>query len=379
MNKRILIVDDDTNLLASMKRFLYEKFDVSTATSGQKGLEAITREDPFAVIVSDLRMPGMDGIEFLSRSKEEAPDSVRILLTGYADLTNAARAVNKGNIFRFLTKPCDTGTIVEALQAGIEQNRLVLAERELLEKTLSGSLSVMSQFFSVVSPTTHSRSVRIKNLAEAIGREAGYSPMWELNAAAMLCQVGCVIMPPEHLSRYNRGEILTPEEIALFERHPALGAELLAGIPRLEGVSEIVAYQEKYYDGSGIPKDDRQGEDIPLGARILKVALDFDRLESAGNTPVESLEVMMGREHLYDRQVIQLLEKAFKHTAKQTKQNLIVHELRPGMILEEDLLALNGSIIAPKSTVLTSRNLAQIRAFTSRVGAQEPIKVILPE
>jgi len=144
MNNRVLLVDDDPNILEGYKRSLRKKFDVTTALEGHAALEVISRKDTFATIVSDMAMPSMNGIQFLSRVKEISPDSVRIMLTGNADLNIAISAINEGNIFRFLTKPCPEDLFIKTLEAGIEQYRLITAERELLEKTLNGSINVLS-------------------------------------------------------------------------------------------------------------------------------------------------------------------------------------------------------------------------------------------
>jgi DNA-binding NtrC family response regulator len=134
MNEKILFVDDDSNLLASYQRQLRGQYTVDTSSDGQLGLETISRQGPYTIVISDYRMPGMDGVHFLSRVRELSPDSVRMLLTGYADLQTAIEAVNKGNIFRLLTKPCPPDTLTCALAAGVDQYRLMIAERERAEK-----------------------------------------------------------------------------------------------------------------------------------------------------------------------------------------------------------------------------------------------------
>ncbi|MFH1417727.1 MAG: response regulator, partial [Planctomycetota bacterium] len=136
MSKKILCVDDDPNILNAYRRGLRRLFEIETAEGGAEGLEAIASQGPFAVVVSDMRMPGMDGIQFLTAVKKRAPESVRIMLTGNADQQTAMDAVNEGSIFRFLTKPCPPEHLAKALTAGIEQYRLITAEKELLGKTL---------------------------------------------------------------------------------------------------------------------------------------------------------------------------------------------------------------------------------------------------
>ena len=123
MEDRILFVDDDSNILDGYKRQLRRQFNIFTAEGGEMGLEEIKNNGPFAVIVSDLKMPGMDGNQFLAYVKDIAPESTRILLTGYADLRSAIDAINNGRIFRLLTKPCDKIDLIQTLENGIEQYR----------------------------------------------------------------------------------------------------------------------------------------------------------------------------------------------------------------------------------------------------------------
>ena len=134
MSEKILFVDDDSNLLASYQRQLRGQYTVDTSSNGQEGLESIFHRGPYAIVISDYRMPGMDGVTFLTRVREASPDTVRMLLTGYADLQTAIDAVNQGNIFRLLTKPCPPDALANALAAGFDQYRLVIAERERAEK-----------------------------------------------------------------------------------------------------------------------------------------------------------------------------------------------------------------------------------------------------
>lgn len=134
MKERILFVDDDLNLLNAFKRTLHNQYDIRVADNGMKGLKIIRSESPFALVISDFRMPGMDGIKFLAKVRELEPDTVRVMLTGYADLDSAIEVVNKGRIFRFLTKPCPIEQLSGTIEDAIKQYRLIHAEKELLEK-----------------------------------------------------------------------------------------------------------------------------------------------------------------------------------------------------------------------------------------------------
>ena len=133
MKEKILCVDDESSALEGYQRILHRQFEVTTAVSGTQGLAIVERRGPFAVVISDMRMPGMNGAEFLTQVREKAPGSVRMLLTGYSDMKAAMDAVNKGGIFQFLSKPCERDVLVAAIGAGVEQYRSQLAEKELVK------------------------------------------------------------------------------------------------------------------------------------------------------------------------------------------------------------------------------------------------------
>ena len=377
MSDKILFVDDDSNLLASFQRQLRNQFTVDISPDGQHGLESITRQGPYAAIVSDFRMPGMDGVQFLSRAREVAPDSVRMLLTGYADVQTAIEAVNEGNIFRLLTKPCPPETLTRALTAGIKQYQLVTAERELLEKTLSGSIKVLSEVLSLLNPEAFGRASRITRYVREIVSKMGQSDLWQFETAAMLSQIGCVILQEETLNKIYRGVELTKEEEQRFNMHPSIASDLIAKIPRMEKIAEIIAYQEKHFDGSGIPQDSRQGEHIPLGARILKVVLDFDALEASGNSKSAALQQLNQRGGWYDSQVLTALEAVMGIEAKYEVRNLRVWELKEKMILAEDIKNPRGILLIAKGMEVNRPLIERLKGYTSASIIKKPIRVIV--
>jgi response regulator RpfG family c-di-GMP phosphodiesterase len=378
MSERILFVDDDENLLASFQRQLRNKFPMSTATGGDQGLKLIGSEGPFAVIVSDFRMPGMDGVQFLSKARGAAPDTVRMLLTGYADLQTAIEAVNQGNIFRLLTKPCPPDTLAGTLGDAVKQYRLVTAERELLEKTLKGSIQVLGNVLSMLNPEAFGRTGRISRYVREIAAKIGETDMWQLETAAALSQIGWVILPGDTLKKVYQGVKLTIHEEELFHSHPSVASDWIGKIPRMERIAEIVAFQEKNFDGSGFPNIAKRGEEIPLGARILKVALDFDALEIAGQTKGKALEELKRRTGCYDSRVLESLEAVIKAEARYLLKSVRVMDMTDSMILAEDVKTVKGLLLVTKGQELTKPLLERLRRFVHLPGIQEPIQVVVP-
>ena len=145
MAEKVLFVDDEPLVLDAFRRMLHDKFETHTADSGEKGLASAKDNGPFAVVISDMRMPGMSGAEFLAKMRQKAPDTVRMLLTGFTDLDAAVAAVNEGNIFRFLTKPCRKDDLINAINLGLAQYRTVAREKELVSKALTLERSTLDR------------------------------------------------------------------------------------------------------------------------------------------------------------------------------------------------------------------------------------------
>src|ERR1022692_4876094 len=200
----------------AMERQFRRQFEIRTAVGPVLGLQAIAEAGPFAVVVSDLRMPVMDGVEFLTRVRAISPDSVRVMLTGQADMEAAIAAVNQGNIFQFLTKPCPSGTLTRALNSALEQYRLITAERELLEQTLRGSVGVLSEILSLPNPVAFGRAQRIRRYVVHMSARLDLPGRWQFEVAAMLSQIGSVTVPPEVMDKYYRRDPLTPEETQIL-------------------------------------------------------------------------------------------------------------------------------------------------------------------
>ncbi|GAB4362384.1 MAG: response regulator [Deltaproteobacteria bacterium] len=375
--ERVLFVDDDPNILASFTRQLHRQYRIVTAESGAVGLETVEREGPFAVIVSDMRMPGMDGAEFLSRVKTIAPDSVRIMLTGNADLQTAVMAVNRGEIFRFLNKPCSRETLSAAVDAGIRQYRLVTAEKELLEQTLGGSIRLLSDLLGLVNPLSFSRASRIRRYATHIAQGLGLRDLWQYRVAAALSHVGCVTIPSDVLDKVYAGQSLTDEERAMYEGHPRVGAKLLQNIPRLEPVARMIEGQRMSWNGGAKGTDLSEEDPVRVGSCLLRVAIDFERLVSAGKSREEAIAEMRIRAEEYHPGMLSALQNLPHGEERWVQRKIGVRELVAQMILDEDVRSRNGMLLVPKGQEVTYPVLERLRNFAAGVGVAEPFRVLL--
>ncbi|WP_158269628.1 HD domain-containing phosphohydrolase [Desulfonatronum sp. SC1] len=378
MREKILFVDDDQNILDAFRRNFRKDYALETATSAREAAGVIARKGPFAVVVSDMRMPGVDGVQFLARLKEISPDTVRIMLTGYADVQSSIAAVNEGSVFRFLTKPCSAQHMKRVLEDALRQYRLVTAEKQLLEQTLSGSIKVLTELLALVNPDAFGRSNRIHRLVRQIALYQGVTKTWEMENAALLSQIGCMLLPSMAIQRIIQGQTLDGEMQQVYDMHPAIAADLLSHIPRLENVREIILYQEKHYDGEGAPIGGKTGSDIPLGGRILKILVDFDQLENSGKSAEKALNILRGREGWYDPQVLDALEKVLSRKTVYELREVRVDQLESGMLLAEDVQSQKGMLLVAQGQEVTPVLITRLRTYAGISGVHEPIKVLVP-
>jgi len=381
VSNKVLFVDDDPNILASYRRTLRKQFDLESALGGAEGLEVIEELGPFAVIVADMRMPGMDGIQFLGAVKQQSRDSVRMMLTGNADQQTAVEAVNKGNIFRFLTKPCPPETMAGALHAGIRQYQLVTAERQLLEETLRGSVKVFTDILGLVNPGAFSRGSRISRYVRHVAQQLQLADVWQFELAAMLSQLGCIALPPEVLDKVCAGRPLSDDEARLFSSHPSVGSQLVGSIPRLEIVARMIEGQERLFAERGARNEGTAHQNTAdMGAQILKAALDFDQWLLQDVSPKAAVATMRTDRRLYNPQVLDALESFRAGETGDAVRTLRVSDLARGMVIDEDIRAKNGVLLVAKGQEVTPPVLARLRAFAQGVGVAEPFRVrSLPE
>jgi response regulator RpfG family c-di-GMP phosphodiesterase len=371
MSKRILFVDDDSNLLSALQRNLRKLFEFDTALGGEEALARIREHGPYAVIVADMTMPGMNGVAFLEKARELSPKSVRLMLTGNADQQTAADAVNRGAIFRFLTKPCPPEVLHPALDLALKQYELVHTERELIEGTLSGCVKVLTEVLGLVAPDRLNRGQRLCDSIRALAGRTGHGPLWELELAAQLSSIGYAAIPPGILRRSALQEPLLADEQAVLRRAPQIGHDLLVGIPRLQGVAKIILYQAKHFDGIGFPADNVAGEALPVGSRLLKILNDRFELEQEGVVKQAALQAMQNRVGLYDPVLLEVCFDCFSDflanalSGQAPVRCVDLSDLRPGQVIVSDLTTPQGLPLVTAGSRLTAMLIERLRTHAA--------------
>lgn len=377
MTGKILFVDDEPAVLDGYKRQLGRDFSIDTAVGGLPGLEAIAKSGPYAVVISDMRMPQMDGAQFLAKVRESAPSTVRMALTGQVDIETAMHAVNLGNIFRFLTKPCSKEDLQGAIAAGLEQYRLINAEKELLEQTLRGAVHVLSEVLSFSNPAAFVRAMRLRRFVQQAAAKLELASAWQYEIAAMLSQLGCVTLPPEVVNAAYAGDPLTPEDKKKYDAHPAVAFQMLSRIPRMEGIAQMIAQQNN--PAPRVEADSTvEKQEIELGIQLLQTGLAYDNWIGRGLSPTEAVNKVRATLKGINSFILPSLDDLVP-SASLRARDCAVSDLTMGMILQEDLRNSNGLLLVAKGLELTFQWIERLKGFSQRGVIGKRVSVSMPQ
>jgi response regulator RpfG family c-di-GMP phosphodiesterase len=370
---RVLCVDDDPRVVEGLSLHLRKDYQVLTALSGTQALERLKEAGGAAVVISDMRMPGMDGAALLKHVMHLYPDATRILLTGEPGRDSAVSAVNTAHVFRFLLKPCPPDQLKAAVEDGVIQHRLVIAERSVLKETLIGCIKALVDVLAITSPAAFGRASRVKRLAMGLAARLDCQHFWQLEAAAMLSQIGYLSLPEELAEKLHCGEPLSPAEQTLAGRVPEVVNALLENIPRLEPVIQIVTALNwtdeqiaRLGDGT-----------IGLGARILGLVLEYDSLTSRGGAASEAIQTLRCRTARFGAE---LVEKFAAYVGAATigaeLRELPLKAVKPGMVIMQDVRTPRGLLFVARGFEVTNVFLERIRNFGQEL-LDRPVKVLL--
>jgi CheY-like chemotaxis protein len=352
---RILCVDDEPMVLEGLLDTIGRRYDVTTADSGIKAISELRLNGPFEVVISDMRMPLMDGAKFLTSAKTIAPDTTRMVLSGYAEVDAAIAAVNSGSIFRFLVKPCKPDDLIPAIDAAARQYRLINSERVLLEQTLAGAVTALTQVLSFTSPVSFGATDRIRKRTLDLLTELGVEPDWQIELACNLCMIGNVSLGEELSEKLFSGARIDLKEKALVGNVHRVTDGLLAGIPRLETVRSYLAA------ALGSP---RGLADQPVQARALRLVIAFDRFVQRGMEPTHALDALKNeKEHGED-----VLTGIAKSLGAGVHGLIVVpvaiHGIEPGQLFAQDVKSTSGHLLVTHLQPATESMIQRLKKMS---------------
>ena len=406
----LLCVDDEPNILSSLRRLFRPcGYRVLVAESGAQGLD-ILRSEPVDLVISDMRMPHMDGAQFLAAVRAEWPDVMRFLLTGYADMASAIEAINQGQIYRYMNKPwVDDDLLIsvrqgldaralqrdkERLEALTRQQNETLRElnesleakvrertdelqkaHEQLKQSFVVAVKIFTSLIEMRHPITAGHSRRVAALARSIAQRMGLkgADLQNVFVAGLLHDIGKIGFSDALLSRAQR--TLSDDERRIYQKHPVDAELILIGIDELSPIAQLVRHHHECYDGQGFP-DGLWGDDIPLGARILLVANDYDGLQIGALSalrfkPEEALQAMeKARCVRYDPQVLDALRALVTAPPKPrpSEREVAVAALTPGMVLAREFAHRDGMPLLAAGQVLSARLIERMQDYEATQG-----------
>lgn len=409
---RILCVDDEANILSALRRLLRSQgFQILTAESAGAGLKLL-EENPIELVISDMRMPEMNGAQFLEAVRTRWPDTVRLLLTGHSDVTDIIHAVNSGEIYRYITKPWSDHDLVLIVKQALERKALEQQKRELeaqvllqneelkalnseletrvqqrtndlqaahskLRSNYLNSIKVFSNLMELRggSFTGHSRQLADLARRTALAMGLDEKQQQEIFVAGLLHDIGLIGMPDAILMRpVGR---LNEEELLRYRCHPAWGEQALLSQEDMQGVAALIRGHHERHDGKGFP-DGLSGDRIPIAAAILIVVEAYLDMQ-AGNISTSKLSaaearsmIQYGRGNQFNPEVVDVfLQVAINATTGTEVPSVLLGtaELTPGMVVAKDLVTHDGIVLLGVGHVLTEKLIRLLRLRESRDDA----------
>ncbi|MEV0902051.1 response regulator [Actinoplanes sp. NPDC049802] len=364
----VLLVDDEESVLATLSLQLGRDHRLLLAADGEEALRRLAEHGPVAAVVSDMRMPGMDGIELLGRIQMEYPDVSRILHTGYGDMNTAIAAINSGGVYRFLPKPAGRADVFDTVKSAVARHDQAMAERKMLDTTLRTSVQALFGILELASPVGFARAGRIRSLVADLTHTLELDGLWEIEVAAMASQLGAVTVPPEVLKKLEQGVPLTADEHAMISAMPGVVLPLIKDIPMLEDVVATV----RGLAGEAPPPGGWSA--LVEGAiSVVRAAIEYETAESRTGSAASAVAMLTERGKVAPHVLEALRRLKGVEGTPSAPQAYAICELQVGMRLAEDVMAVNGLVLIGRGTVVTEVMLDRLANFSRVVGLIEPV------
>jgi len=362
---QILCIDDDEDLLEGLTLSLRKFGEVHVANRGEVGLLKAAELPRLALVICDMRMPGLSGAETLAKFRVQFPTVTRVLLTGFTELDAAIAAVNQGNLFRFLSKPVAPSDLQQSVTDALAHHQLLESEKELLNQTLRGSVEALATALSMSSPAVFGLARRTRDLAASCAQILFGESLWSLDTAALLLNLGLVGLSTELQERYLAAVELDDTEEKLVAEGYQGTLSLLAPIPRLEQVRDIIRLAEPRAR-QPLESPSALHSRLELMAEIIAAVNQFVRLDAFDSTPLATLAVMRDR-YLVREPVMRALTQVVVAAGRDERlEMLTVHQLREGMQLSKSLYTASGMLLAPAGYDITEAFLLRLRVILAK-------------
>lgn len=395
-NRKILYVDDEAHLTSSFVSLMRkENVQIKVLNEPTQIDRVLEEAGPFAVVLSDQKMPGIDGVEVLERVARSHADTVRVMITGYADYNDTLRAINLGGISHYVTKPWKDDDLRKLVADSINtynlrsENRFLLNKldrenaklTELLDGTVVETARILSDMLGYVNSEGSAQVSRIRRLGTTfldIMTEVDPLERWEIARALDLFNLGLAILPLPVQVSINQKGLASLQDSPVARNHHLLAAGLLKGIPRFEPVARIIELHQKDFDGSGVPTNETiKGTSLPLGARLLHILVDLDRSVTQRVPGRVALNRMLTQPAKYDITLIRrMLGKNSSSVAMSTTERALpVTSLQAGMVVLDDVLSRSGQLLLRAQSTLSETSINILWQWHKNDPIAEPIRV----
>jgi response regulator RpfG family c-di-GMP phosphodiesterase len=375
---KILIVDDSEEnrlVLAEICKSL--GYLSEHAIDGSVAMAKIQQSLPAAILL-DIRMTGMDGFEVLEKVKNHPKwkDIPVIMITSLDDSETILKCLQMG-ADDYIPKPFEPILVKARLERAIVNLSYLRKEKMVLEKTFSGSMKILSDIISSLSPVLFGKASKVRRIARLIAEEMNYGEIWEIDVASIFSLVGCISLTPDLIEKIVTNRSLTSEEKKLYDNHPILGYKLLNNIPRLGNVAKIVLLQN-ITKVENLPKE-LTGfiKEIPLGSKILRAAFEYEQATLKSNNIHELKSVLKNKEPSLDSEVYSALEKVLQKESNREIKSIPVNQISIGMTFTEDVFTTTGVRVVSKMQEATESVIERIRAVHTKLPIVEPLKVYM--
>jgi response regulator RpfG family c-di-GMP phosphodiesterase len=372
----ILVADDEeVNLMLMEELLVTNGYDVIKAKNGWQAFDTAVATRPDLILL-DILMPEMDGYDTCVKLKDhpQTQDIPVIFVTGKLDEINEKLGFEYGAV-DYIRKPISTSVVLARVKTHLAIREAQKQLQEMLSKTLLGTVSILNDILTFIDPTFQGMQSRLKRYVRDISNYLDLPDRWRLELAAMLSHIGCVVIPKETLEKINSGEVVSEDEQRMYDMHPSIAQNLIAKIPRMRSVAQIIGRQRSAFDQSKYTPEPIQWDPIDLGGQVLRTVIDYDCLLTRGLSTEQALSEMRAKQKAYAPVLLEALEATVKIDHDKDVRQLKFKDLQEGDILIEDVYTDSGALIIRKGRELTSNTLAMLQPFANIGSIKEPIKV----